>query len=788
MMFGGASASTESSAGQQISQLMGITPQLSVTSVLSPEGLIDTSSLSSPGSEACGPTLQASRVADNSAANVQSLAPVDTTALNADGITVERLFVEENETAEPKVIGFLPFDTRFAVENDTLYAIGWSELKGYELAEIRDKGGPKIHNFNPEGDSFAGYPYYDDRTIKAFNDQLFFYAQNADGSYEFSSLKNGSARKELNADMGGPDIPRVYADDGSLTYRAGHIEKFGIYRDRLMSAGSLRVPLLLDDGSEVASARVFDLEPQRVTPGKKPSVEITDVYANGPARPRNMVEFNGAVYMIAKTAGGYSPCGPGRDYELVRLNDDGSSEVIEINPDGYGFYPGINYPPMQVIGDDLYLVANLGAPGSERHELVRVTPAHQVSVVPVNSDGGAFANIDELDYFYTSEIPALVRKFNGSLYILGANVAGECVQDQPGCSNPYINKIVKITAGGSVSVIDPASASGNTFVSFAPGWLPMEFLANEFANDLYFECGPCNENAMYRINADDTLEYFSEWVALPITRDHRTFDLGIERNGGFYTNTFRFDDDSNVIEPIIKVDSNGNLAALESSDFGYGYVYSMVLLGDTIVAGANIFTDPEKEWDEHFLGQELLIIHPDDTLGYVEVAPGFDESGWPYSSFPRGLSVVGDAVTFASYTDPTWESPFYELFRLHIGGKGNGKGKGKGSKNKSELTPLAPSADGSLVNQRAWPVAQPPENYVRNPGVPDFTRLMRIRSGNEEDLSPSHPVVLASEDQRARAQFFGRERVANRTDLEAAHRVQRSKGAGSDSMCRSSLE
>ena len=782
MMFAGGASSTS----QQVSQLTGITPQLTLKPLLSPEGLLDTSALSSPGAEACGPTLQLSPAADNSAGKIQSQAPVDTAAFHADGISVERLFVEENETAEPKVTGFLPFDTRFALEDETLYAIGWSELKGYELAEIRDTGGPKIHNFNPDGSSFAGYPYYDDRTIKAFDNKLFFYARNAGGSYEFSLLKNGSASKQLNADPAGPDIPLVYDTGGSLTYRSGHIEQFEIHRNRLMSAGSLRVPVILDDGSEVASARVFDLEPQRVTPGNKPSVEINDVYPDGPARPRNMVEFNGAVYMIAKTAGGYSACGPGRDYELVRLNDDGSSEFIEINPDGYGFYPGIDYPPMQVIGDDLYLVANLGTPGSERHELVRVTPAHQVSVMPVNPDGGAFASIDELDYFYTSEIPALLHRFNDSLYILGANVAGECVQDQPGCGDPYVNKIVKIAAGGGLTVIDPATASGSAFVSFAPSWLPLEFLAKEFANDLYFECGPCNENAMYRLNADGTLEYFSEWVALPITRDHRNFDLGIERDGHFYTNTFRFDDDFNVIEPIIKVDSNGDFTAIETSDFGYGFVYSMVLLGDTIVAGANIFSDPLKDWDTH-LGQELLIIHPDDTLGYVEVAPGFDEDGYPYSSFPGGLTVVGDAVTFTSYTDPTWESPFWELFRLHIGGKGKGP-KSKTEVVRPERTNSSLSVTGPAVVKRAWPIAQPPENDARNPGLPDFTRVMGVRPENEEDLFPSQSTLLAGGARHSRFHYFNRTRPESRENLEMAHRAPLGKGGHSDRSCSPGLE
>jgi len=506
-----------------------------------------------------------------------------------------------------------------------------------------------------------------------------------------------------------------------------------------------------------------------------------------------MVDFNGAVYMIAKTAGGYSACGPGRDYELVRLNDDGSSEVIEINPDGYGFYPGINYPPMQVIGDDLYLVANIGAPGSERHELFQVTPSHTVSIVPVNPDGGAFANIDELDYFYTSELPALFHKFNDALYILGANVAGECVQDQPGCGNPYVHKIVKITAGGGVSVIDPASASGNSFVSFAPEWLPLEFLANEFAGDLYFECGPCLENAMYRLNADESLDYFSEWVALPITRDYRKFDLGIERNGSFYTNTFRFDEDYNVIEPIIKVDSNGNFTTIETSDFGYGNVYSMVLLGDTIVAGANIFTDPEKDWDAHFLGQELLIIHPDDTLGYVEVAPGFDESGWPYSSFPSGLSVVGDAVTFASYTDPTWESPFYELFRLHIGGKGKGPKQRNNVIQSSrvaepDMTGNDLQANGSAVEQRAWPVAQPPGKHERNYGLPDFTKLMRVRSENEEARLPGHPLAQANEPDRLRAQFFDRRRPASREEIKASHLANKGKESQVSRSCEPTVE
>ena len=207
MMFGGAPSSTE----QQLSQWTGITPQLTVNPLLSPEGLMDTSALSPPVTEACGPVLQASPAADNSAVTTQSQAPVDTLTFHADGITVERLFVEENETAEPKVTGFLPFDTRFAVEDEALYAIAWSELKGYELAEIRDTGGPKIHNLNPDGSSFAGYPYYDDRTIKAFDNKLFFYARNASGSYEFSALKNGSASKELNADPVGPENPGISA-------------------------------------------------------------------------------------------------------------------------------------------------------------------------------------------------------------------------------------------------------------------------------------------------------------------------------------------------------------------------------------------------------------------------------------------------------------------------------------------------------------------------------------------------------------------------------------------------
>lgn len=694
-----------SSSTQSASTLTGITggaPEASAAPLFTVDGMLNVDTL---GAAACTAPPTAGALLASGGPVTHSEAPVATDELNAPDASVERLFLQENEDASPPVIGFLPFNDRFAVADDHLYAIGWSEDKGYELVDVRDVGGPIVRDLNPQGSSFAGYPQYDGRTIKAFDGKLFFYAKQANGQIEMSSLKAGSALQDVNADPSGSDIPQVYANaGGDLTFQSYFIDKFEVLRGTLMSAGSRRVPVELPEGLNLGEIRQYDIEPERIHAGHVPQAEIIDTYPDGPSLPRNMVEFNGAVYMIAKVAGGYAPCAEDRDYQLLKLNDDGTSEVIVVNPDGWGFYPDVDYPPMHVHAGNLYFVANQGPPGDERHELMRLDSDDQVSVVPINPDGGAFPNVDEMWWFavnWDALTPALVP-LGDSLYVLGANVSGSCTG---GCADPYVEKIVKIDSAGAVSVIDPTNPDGS-FMSWDPQYFQTRFVSAAFGGDLYFWCGFCNDQGLYRLNGDDSVDYFSQWTVAPMSGGLNESIIGVQRGEHLYmfSDFFQFDPVFVHVARLIRVDTDGSITPLTSPDFGYEYVYSMVLLGDTLVAGANIFSDPEPDYDTNFLGSELLFIHPDDSLGYVDVAPGFDPDGYAYSAFPYGLTVVGDSVIFASYTDPNYESPFYEMFRLQLGGKG------KGPKNQAASAALdwADIAGRTAPETRAWPAARPP--------------------------------------------------------------------------------
>lgn len=701
-------------------------------------------------SNACGgPAPVASKLMRDAGPSPEALAPVAVDKVNADSISVERLFLEENESAG--LIGFLPFNDRFAVHNDRLFAIGFSVDKGFELIEVRDVGGPKVRDLNPSGSSFAGFPHYDHRTLKGFDDKLWFYAQNAQQEFVFSALKSGNALTSADVDPAGDDVPLVYADgSGGLTYQDFHIDSFEVLRNRLHSAGSQRIGVLADDGSELVGPRIFDIEPQRVGRGKSPQAEFFDVTENGQSFPRNFVEFNGAVYFIAKTAGGYAFCGDGRDYELARLNDDGSSEIIEINPDGWGFYPDLEYPPMQVVGDDLYLVANIGPDGADRHELVRVTPSHDVSVVPVNPDGGAFRNIDEIFFSFSyPDIGVLMHPRGDDLYVFGAHVAGSCAA---GCPDPYQPEIVKVSPGGAVTAVDPTPGA-STFPTFDPGFFAPVFVAQEFNGDSYFLCGFCNERQLYRLNGDDTLETFPEWPVTTLTSNGERV-IGVERDGKFYFEAHRLEFDPVFVDEwfLVRVDQDGTFNSLTSPDLGFNFIYDMLVVDDTIVMAANIFSEPDWDFETNFLGGELLILHPDDTLGYVEIAPGFDGDGFPNASYPQGLRKVGDALTFASYTDPTFESPYVELFRVQFNGKGHGRGPRTASLLSTAM--VSPSA---AEASRPWPSVRPPAAQQTTAGLDAISRndsstLLEALEANPR-LSGGH---------RARDEFVNRTTLARR--------------------------
>ena len=594
--------------------------------------------------------------------------------LNAEGFAVERLRVVENALAENQVLGFLPFPDHFAVEGETLYASGWSATKGFELIEVRDVGGIKVHDFNPAGDSHAGMPHFDQRTIRAFDDRLYFYAMTADGNAELSALKGGSAIKVLNSDPSSSDIPQVYENGSSnLVYQDFHIDSFEVLRNRLHTAGSKRVVFSADEGFGLNDLRVFDIEPLRISGGKQPTVEIVDVTEAGQSFPSNWVEFNGAVYMIAKTEGGYAFCGNGRNYQLLRLNDDGTSEVVEINPDFWAFYPSVEYPPMQVVGDDLYLMANIGPEGGDRHELVRVTPSHEVSVVPINPDGGAFPSVDEIRFsFHAPAVPANLRKRGDDLYIFGANIAGTCASD---CPLPYEKEIVKISAGGAVTVIDPTPDGGSTFPSWDPGFFPPLFIVSDFNGDSYFGCAFCNVRELVRLNADDSLDFFPQWP-VDIIKVDGEFGVGIQRGDAFYMSAFllEFDPEFREVPYLLKADNGGAISELAKPDFNVAFPRELTVVDDVVVASALIFEGTEFNFDQT-RGFEFLLIHPDDSLGFLDASPGTDSEGFPLSTFPEGLRNVGGAMTFTSYTDPSFQSDFHELFRLQHNGKGEGKTK-----------------------------------------------------------------------------------------------------------------
>lgn len=721
------------------------------------DGTLDLAALASSGAGAGACGAEASPVferlgANRAGASTNALAPVDVSAVNAANVSVERLYLEENEGAETPIIGFLPFEDRFAVEDGVLYAVGFSADKGFELVEVRDVGGPKVHDFNPEGSSFAGYPHYDHRTIKGFDDGLWFYARNAAGEFSFSSLSNGSALKSRDVDPAGDDVPLVYEDaSGALRYQDFHIESFEVLRGRLTTAGSERVRVLAADGSELAGPRLFDVEPQRIGPGRKSQPELVDVTRDGQSFPRNFVAFNGAVYFIAKTAGGYSFCGEDRDYELARLNDDGSAEIIEINPEGFGFYPDVEYPPMEVIGDDLYLVANLGPLGSDRHELVRITPSHDVAVVPINADGGAFRNVDELYYsFAWPNVSGAFHRRGNALYIFGANVSGAC---SAGCADPYEPEIVKVEAGGVVSVIDPTPGGVSTYPTFDSGFFPPRFIVQEFAGASYFFCGFCNDQPLYRLNADDSLETFPEWPVSPV-RSGGEEAIGVERDGKLYFGAHRLEFEPQFIDEyfLVRVDSAGEFTSLTSPDLGFNFIYEMLRAGDTILLAANVFSDPVPDWETNFLGGELLVLHPDDTLGYVEIAPGFDEQGYPNASYPQSLRRVGDAVTFASYTDAAFASPFNELFRVQIDGKGR-----RGTARPASATVAA--AGGPERQRTTWPSARPPNSTA---ALPERVASdgAGIEPGRLLDLLDAEPRL--SESARMRDAFAQRSTLARR--------------------------
>ena len=62
------------------------------------------------------------------------------------------------------------------VERTVVVVPGDHVRRSIELVEARRSGGLRLHDLNPEGDSYAGYPFYDERSMMPFGRGLVFYA------------------------------------------------------------------------------------------------------------------------------------------------------------------------------------------------------------------------------------------------------------------------------------------------------------------------------------------------------------------------------------------------------------------------------------------------------------------------------------------------------------------------------------------------------------------------------------------------------------------------------------